>query len=163
MEAKEFHPLVELLLARMKSHPEEFEGDMSSGLYSDRNLPTGLRWAQVISHMKDYLTPEEEVAVTAALRVIRMDSIHRHAMDELLNGEERRRKEREEEERWQQMVHKQSMGASGTLTHQQMANSAFQPLMHDQLSGLATATGVAHSPAQTTLGGLVNQIKRKIK
>ena len=67
MEDKEFHPLVELLLARMKSHPEEFEGDMSSGLYSDRNLPTGLRWAQVISHMKDYLTPEEEVA---AFRIV---------------------------------------------------------------------------------------------
>ena len=32
MEDKEFHPLVELLLARMKSHPEEFEGDLGIDL-----------------------------------------------------------------------------------------------------------------------------------
>lgn len=150
---EQFHPLVELLLARMKSHPEEFEGDMGNGLYTSRDVPTGLRWAQMISHMKDYLTPEEEVAVTAALRTIRMDFVHRHAMDELLNGDERRRKEREEEEKWQQMLHKQSMGTSGAFNQ---LNSAYG-------NTLATATGVAQSPAQTTLGGLVNQIKRKIK
>ena len=61
-----FHPLVELLLARMKSHPEEFEGDMGYDVYESRNRPTGWRWAQVLHRMKDYLTPEEEVAVTAA-------------------------------------------------------------------------------------------------
>ena len=44
------------------------------------------------------------------------------------------------------MMHKQSMGASGILTNQQMANSALNQLNSAFSSGLATAAGVGGSP-----------------
>lgn len=84
--SEELHPVVELLLARMKSHPEEFANGAS-------------RWGWMINDIMDHGTGEECAALKAGLRPIRLQEVHEVVLDELCNGEERRRKEQEEYER----------------------------------------------------------------
>lgn len=82
MEDKKLHAMVELLLARMESNPEEFT------LEEDR-------WGYPITTVEEYGSPEDTAALKKKLRGIRLDEAHKWMMDELLNGEERRRGERE--------------------------------------------------------------------
>ena len=75
---KEVHPLVELLLARMRSHPEEFK----KGNRYDR-------WWAALDAIQRYGSDADSAAIDAALRPIMLDDAHSEALDELLNGEER--------------------------------------------------------------------------
>lgn len=112
--SKEFHPLIELMLARMESHPEEFEAHHATLHLS--------RWDTILREMQEHTTEEEKVAIAAKLRIIRMDTLHREAMDELLNGEERRRKYAEDEAQYASTM--QTATASGTLqTYNQLQNA----------------------------------------
>lgn len=87
--ADEPHEVVKLLLARMESHPEEFEGGMS-------NRHT--RWRKALEDVFSNLTDEEAKPLQSALNKVRLDEIHKSVMDELLNGDERRRMEEAEYE-----------------------------------------------------------------
>lgn len=80
MEVKDVHPLVELLLARMKSDPEEFKLSTS-------------RWTWVLDKVLDNGSEAEIEAINQGLRPIRLDEAHEWMMDELLNGEDRRKEE----------------------------------------------------------------------
>lgn len=97
------HPVVQLLAARMESHPEEF---------------TGGRWGMWVSALMEIATPEEKLL----LRKARMDEIHNEVMDELLNGDERRaeveRKRMEEVQRY--MAQQQRMSAQTKAASLQM-------------------------------------------
>ena len=81
--ADKLHDVVKLLLARMDSHPEEFERGMS-------------RWAWMVEGVMTNCSEEERAALHAGLRPIRLKQLHEDVMDELLNGEERRRKEQDD-------------------------------------------------------------------
>ena len=83
MEDKEIHPLVELLLARMKSHPEEFAH------------VGGSRWCSPITAITEYGSDEDKATLREGLRTVFLDAAHSEALDELLNGGERRRNEKE--------------------------------------------------------------------
>ena len=75
--SEERHPVVELLIARMESNPEEFgwgEG----------------RWDHLLGQVEEYSSDEERRAIRAALRPIHLDEAHEWMMDELFNGDERR-------------------------------------------------------------------------
>lgn len=72
------HPLVDLMLARMDSNPEEFDGGIG-------------RWAPAVADIEEYALPEQAALIKAKIAAIRLDAAHHRAMDELLNGEERRR------------------------------------------------------------------------
>lgn len=86
------HPAVELLLARMKSHPEEFPRG-------------GGRWAGFLDNMQELLSEEETSLLKSHMRTIRLDEVHEDIMDELLNGPERRAEaERQIKERMQQQA-----------------------------------------------------------
>ena len=85
--ADEPHDVVKLLLARMESHPEEFDG----GHPRDR-------WYATLIDIKEYAPAEDAALVEAKVAAIRLDRAHRAVMDELLNGEDRRRKEAEDRE-----------------------------------------------------------------
>lgn len=75
VDKPEMHPVVQFLLARMESHPEEFGCDGEG------------RWQEWIYRMRPLLTPDERIA----LRGPEMDRIHSQVLDELMNGEERRK------------------------------------------------------------------------
>lgn len=90
MEDKKVHPLVEFMLARMESHPDEFK------LHSDP------RWAMPLQTIDEYGSEEDREAMITALGALRMNEAHEWALDELLNGEERRKQE--EAERTKKLV-----------------------------------------------------------
>jgi hypothetical protein len=71
------HPVVELLLARIESNPEEFGWTES-------------RWGYLLVQVEEYSSDEERRAIRAALRPIHLDELHQRMMDELFNGDERR-------------------------------------------------------------------------
>ena len=106
--ADNFHDVVKLLLARMDSHPEEFTADLSP---EDSRQD---RWWQVIRYVSDYGTEEEQKAIQAGLRKVKLQRAHEIMMDELCNGDERRRKEQEEQEYEKRIIaqHAKNMGAS---------------------------------------------------
>lgn len=83
------HPVVELLLARMESHPEEFT--------------QGTRWSEYMKRATTFGTPHEQATLKEKLRVLQMDKTHVDMMDELLNGEEHQKKQKELEA--QQALH----------------------------------------------------------
>lgn len=71
MEADEpIHPGVELLLARMDSHPEEFANDA--------------RWARYYQAYKTHWNATEKRLFSNKLRTIRMQAMHEVLMLELL-------------------------------------------------------------------------------
>ena len=101
MEDKEVHPVVELLLARMKSHPEEFQAGMN-------------RWDFVLHKVLDNGNEADLEAINEGLRPIRLAEAHEWMMDELLNGDDRRRKEQEDRDYEKRLMVQRasSMGAS---------------------------------------------------
>lgn len=68
-DEEQVHPGVELLLARMESHPEEFEKDT--------------RWAAKYQPYKTHWNAKEKRLFSAKLRTIRMQAMHENLMKEL--------------------------------------------------------------------------------
>jgi hypothetical protein len=85
------HPLVELLVARAKSHPDEFKDDMDSIAASDR-------WWRAINVISQNGTDADKALLASTIGRIAMDRAHEWALDELLNGDERREAIRREKE-----------------------------------------------------------------
>jgi hypothetical protein len=80
------HAVVKLLVARMESHPEEFERSLES------------RWYDTIGEINAWGNETDKAAIAVGLRNIRLGEAHEDALDELCNGPDRRRKEAEEAE-----------------------------------------------------------------
>jgi hypothetical protein len=103
------HPVVELLIARMESHPEEFKDDY---MMSEVRPTVGSgRWLLATQAIQDHGSKRDVEALNAALSKIYMQRIHEWTMDELLNGDDRRREEEEVKKRvWlqQQQMHQQA-------------------------------------------------------
>jgi len=76
-----FHPAVQLMLARMETHPEEFR-------------PRGFRWETLVATMLAAASPEEAMALTRKLNRFRMDALHEQLMAELLDGNQKSREGR---------------------------------------------------------------------
>jgi hypothetical protein len=93
----EVHPVVELLIARMESHPEEFKDDYLMSELSPANGSE--RWLRAIQAIRNHGSEQDNAALSARLRDIRMQQIHEWTMDELLNGDDRRRAEEEDKKR----------------------------------------------------------------
>ena len=73
METANLHPAVQLMLARMDTHPEEFR-------------PRGYRWEALVDTMLSAASPEEGMELTRKLNRFRMDALHEQLMAELLDG-----------------------------------------------------------------------------
>ena len=139
--ADNIHPVVELLAARMETHPEEFK----SG-----------RWAGWMTQMEGLLTEEERLL----LRRLEMQEIHEEVLDELLNGDQRRAERRalEEKERELQMQRYQQQYQQATMQPGQFAqvpSSALGQLSMGTLSQAATL----NIGGETLDAGLIKKIK----
>ena len=152
--ADDIHPVVELLIARMESHPEEFKDDY---MMSEVRPTVGSgRWLLATQAIQDHGSKRDVEALNAALSKIYMQYIHEWTMDELLNGEDRRR---EEEERKKQLWQQQ----------QQMHQQAYQQSPHlqsgmqnvSQLGGWQQAglLGAASPPGEDSL---MQQIRKRL-
>ena len=148
--ADNIHPVVELLAARMETHPEEFE-------------PNGHgRWAEWLDRLIPFVTEEERVM----LRGHMMQDIHEEVLDELLNGEERRAQSKRERDLEMQRIMAQAQ------------QNALQPGQYAQVQSLGalqtlSASTLGHSHLQIQSGnmklgnetldeGMLKQIKRKL-
>jgi hypothetical protein len=102
-DEQELHPVVQLMLKRMESHPEEFGGEP----YTE-----GGRWGSVLITIQEHGSDAERNAMADSMRVIRLERAHVWALDELCNGEERRKEEEraEQEARVAQIAYTQSLG-----------------------------------------------------
>lgn len=102
VDSQEVHPLVELLLARMKSNPGEF---CPTTLGANERTPIrpdeAQRWRPALRVIDEYGSEADKQAIAEALGALRMDHAHQWALDELLNGEERRRKEHDLRDLWE--------------------------------------------------------------
>jgi hypothetical protein len=89
MVDKELHPVVQLLLERMKSHPEEFKDEyLTSGISP---VDGSGRWNAALTAIYANGSEHDREAINGALRGIRMEQVHEWVLDELLNGEDRRK------------------------------------------------------------------------
>lgn len=125
MEDKKVHPVVELLLARMKSHPEEFQAGMN-------------RWDFVLHKVLDNGNEADLEAINEGLRPIRLAEAHEWMMDELLNGEDRRRQEQEDREYEKRLLANQasSMGASLRNAISPALQQTYDQIQEQQLNQL---------------------------
>jgi hypothetical protein len=163
--ADEVHPVVELLIARMESHPEEFRDDY---LMSEvRASISSERWLRAIHAIRDHGLKQDVEALNVALSKIRMQQIYEWTVDELINGDDRRRAEEEDKKRvWlqQQQLHQQAYQTSPHLQspHLQAGTQNLSQLGGYQQSAML---GAASSiPAQPRLGedSLVQQLMKRI-
>jgi hypothetical protein len=67
------HPAIELLIARMKSNPEEFIRG---------------KWDELLARCERHATELELIALRAAHRRIALDSVHRDVMKQLIVPEQ---------------------------------------------------------------------------
>ena len=104
VEAK-VHPLVELLVARAKTHPEEF---VNGG---PDTLSVTNRWWHAVDVIRRDGTVEDNAVLDKVVGRIAMDRAHEWAMDELLNGEQRREEQRRQAEEENAAALKRAMQA----------------------------------------------------
>ena len=153
--ADNMHPVVELLAARMESHPEEFR------IYDNSTLAIGGRWETWISQIRPFMNEAEREVLFGEVKKVFLQRVHEEVLDELMNGGERRaeaKREREEAMRWR--------------GQQQYASQLQQATLASQLPGtyLQGADLYNNQIAPTTLRlgnetideGLINSIKRKL-
>ena len=163
--ADEMHPVVELLIARMESHPEEFMDDY---LMSEVRPAAGSsRWFRVIHAIREHGSKRDVETLNAALSKIHMQQIHEWTMDELLNGEDRRREEEEiKKQLWQQQQQQLYQQAYQQSPHLQAGTQNLSQLGgYQQLGLLGAASSI---PAQLQLGketlseSMIQQIRKKL-
>jgi hypothetical protein len=114
------HPVVDLMLARMKSNPEEF---------AERY---GGRWSDILMQITDCGSDAEIEAIREGTRSIILDKAHAQAMDELLNGDERRAK-----------AERNLMAANRTAQAVAQLNASANLSQYQNAIGIGT-----HSPSQ---------------
>lgn len=143
--ADEVHEVVKLLLARMESHPEEFDGSH-----------TRSRWYTTLIDIEEYAPAEHAALVKAKVAAIRLDKTHREVMDELLNGEDRRRKEAEEDEYERHLA-----AAAKHAQIQQNTQKAIYDIDTDTYRVTATA---ARYPTSTDMenNGIVSALRKLV-
>ncbi len=86
--ADKLHPAVELLLARMDSHPEEFVSDNIPAYGSRADV---LR--KLVHNVLDNVEGPQVLPVKEKLDQLYLDMYHKELMDELLSGDDKRAQE----------------------------------------------------------------------
>lgn len=81
------HPVVELLAARMESHPEEFP------VQPNGQLPIMGRWAPWLAQAEHLMNDAERTLLYTKAKETIFQRIHEEVLDELMNGPERRAEE----------------------------------------------------------------------
>lgn len=130
VDAVDFHPVVKLLISRMESNPEEFDG---------RGL-----WRSRVDIYDDAYTSEETAALAAAERHIRLDRKHAKVMKALLSppgeDEERARLEAQAEitNQWGQL--RNSAPSSYDVVHEKLYRSTLDQAHKAYSTAQATQT-----------------------
>ena len=148
------HPLVELLVARAKSNPEEFNEERDTISSSDR-------WWRALDTVSRNGTDADRALISSTIGRIAMDKAHEWALDELLNGEERRAEDRrmkeETEKRYAAQTTLAAMSQQAQLYRQAAQNSYHNALGSMAVSNQATSLNIG---GETLTASMVQQIKK---
>ena len=163
----EMHDVVKLLLARMESHPEEFDVEPTAVLRSGR-------WDGVLARINPHLNGAEEAAFKEKIRDMALTAAHEAAMDELLNGPARREEmERALNEKIQAAAQQQQLAAQQPQHAAQQLAARLQQSPWANVTGNYAPTPGIHAPTPATSGSLridgetldastLRKIKRKL-
>ena len=129
--ADNIHPVVELLAARMESHPEEFR------IYDNSTLAIGGRWETWIAQIRPFMNEAEHKALFNTAKEAFLQRVHEEVLDELLNGPERRaeeeRKHREDLKHYSQQ--KSAVAQQLGQYQNALSSSAYAAQMQNALPG----------------------------
>lgn len=143
---EDVHPVITLLICRMRSHPEEFR----------KGYKVQTRWSPVIDQLRDVCPYEQMKELEAVLAGIHMDELHERVMNMMLNGDQTE----------QDDTAKQFTTTAAKLLASQQAQQDRRPRwrigLQNQLqnaySQTATATGLYNSTSSTLAGTLPNNL-----
>jgi hypothetical protein len=145
---EELHPVVQLLLKRMESHPEEFGDSHDNEGYID---VTYGRWWRAMNAIRDHGSEAEQAAIREAMRIIHLEQAHVWALDELCNGEERRK----EKERMEEELRKQKQSSLYAQTAyaqaQQLSGMSIQQATLNQYANAASGLSAANVTSANSL------------
>lgn len=122
--ADNIHPVVELLAARMESHPEEFR------IYDNSTLAIGGRWETWISQIRPFMNEAEHRLLFNKSKEAFLQRVHEEVLDELMNGEERRAQEKRERDLEMQRLMAQAQ------------QNTLRPGQYAQVQSLSTLQGM---------------------
>lgn len=134
--ADNVHPVVELLAARMESHPEEFK------FHSGSSLAITGRWETWINQLGWYLSEDEKELIYGKAKELIFQRVHEEVLDELLNGPERRAQEKRERDLEMQRMMAQSQQAAMQQASHLYGQAALQPGQYAQVQSLSTLQGM---------------------
>ena len=80
--SEELHDGIKLILKRMETHPEEFDGVVEGDKHSQFNLHT--KWGNIIARYWEVLTPAETAALSKALTEANRHCMHVAVMKAIL-------------------------------------------------------------------------------
>jgi hypothetical protein len=126
VEAK-VHPLVELLVARAKSHPEEFVNGTPDTLSATN------RWWHAVDVIRRDGTVEDNAVLDKVIGRMAMDKAHEWAMDELMNGEQRRAYQRRQAEEDAKTFQKALQAQKPTIQNLSDMHRDTQKMLNQQL------------------------------
>jgi hypothetical protein len=152
------HPLVELLVARAKSHPDEFKDDTDTITTAASD-----RWWRAINVISRNGTDADKALLANTIGRIAMDKAHEWALDELLNGEERRAEDRRMKEETEKRYAAQTTLAA--LSQQaQLYGQAAQNSYQNALGSMAVPNQAAsvNIGGETLTASMVQQIKKAL-
>ena len=144
----EHHPLVNMLLTRIKSHPEEF---VYTGLGQAKlAIRTPMRWDYAIRIIKEHGTNKDNEAIHRAIKLAAMNAAHEWAMDELMNGPERRSQEK-------QLTEARMLEAQKALTQRATAQQVMSGITSGALMAPTMRELAKDFDAQVNIHGRSNQ------
>lgn len=128
--ADKLHPAVELLLARMDSHPEEFVSD-TLPVYGSR--ADVLR--KLVHNVLDNVEGPQVLPVKEKLDQLYLDMYHKELMDELLSGDDKRAQEAATQEAAKQQAYAAQLQSYPVHLQQSLAQT-MQQAAYAQSPGL---------------------------
>jgi hypothetical protein len=144
------HPVVELLAARMESHPEEFP------VQPNGQLPIMGRWAPWLAQAEHLMNDAERTLLYTKAKETIFQRIHEEVLDELMNGPERRAEEqRKRDEEVQRHIPQQQAAQQQQLQGYRNAMGQYQS--HLGAHSQAQALGLAGQSPKVTSGTLTTQ------
>lgn len=140
--ADKLHPAIELLLARMDSHPEEFVSD---------NLPVYGSRADVlrklVENVLDNVEGPQVLPIKEKLDQLYLDMYHKELMDELLSGDDKRAQEAATQEAAKQQAYAAQLQSYPAHLQQSLAQTMQQAAYSQSpglLQGLAGSSPILH-------------------
>jgi len=115
------HPVVELLAARMETHPEEFPVNPNG------RLPIGGRWSPWLAQAEHLMNDAERTLIYDKAKSAIFQRIHEEVLDELLNGEQRRAEEKAAHDaEMQRLIAQSQVNPQSVYSYQQATSTLGQ-------------------------------------